>query len=109
VARGQHRLRRRVAAQAGQSVGSSPYEVVSGGAASPGGTPMEMPMQRVVYRPTSSQYVALGMEDLAPVWATDGAALTASAAGPGFGTLAQAGNPHPGKMKGAGRSPIAGR
>jgi hypothetical protein len=98
------RLRGRVASQ--QYQGSGGYEEVSGGQASPGGTPMVMPLQRVVVGPTVSQYVTVGMEDLAPLWTTDGAPVAASGGG-GWGQLAVASGPHPGRQR-PWRAPLAG-
>lgn len=97
------RLKGRVANMG--STGSA-YAPVTGGAASPPSV-MVMPLARVVTQETSSQYVTLGMEDLAPVWTTDGAAVPASAPGR-WGQLAAATGPHPGRLRGV-RSPIAGR
>ena len=68
--------------QASQSVQpAAGYTPVTGGAASPGGTPMVMPLSRVTVARTGSQYVTVGMEGLTPVFTPDGAAIPASAPG----------------------------
>jgi len=62
-----------------------------GGAASPPAV-MVMPLQQVIVYPAASPYVTLGMEDLAPIWTTDGAAVPATARGR-WGQLRAAGRP----------------
>ncbi|HTX65624.1 MAG TPA: hypothetical protein VMD31_07615 [Opitutaceae bacterium] len=53
---------------------------------------MVMPLQQVIVYPAASPYVTLGMEDLAPIWTTDGAAVPATARGR-WGQLRAAGRP----------------
>jgi hypothetical protein len=71
---------------------------ITGGAASPGGTPMAMPLARVVVGPTTSQYVTVGMEDLTPIWTADGAGIPASASG-SWGQVTAAANPREGAQR----------
>lgn len=66
---------------------------VSGGQASPGGTPMTMPMSQVlVYPQPGGDYLTLAYRGLRPIYTTDGAAIPASAPG-SWGQLAAAGRP----------------
>ena len=69
------------------------YAPVSGGMASPGGTPMVMPLAQVlVYPHPGGTYSTLGYRGLAPVYTPDGAAVPASQPGR-WGQLAAAGRP----------------
>jgi hypothetical protein len=43
--------------------------------------PMLMPLAQVTVNPVSSSYVTLGMEDLAPVYTSDGVLIPATAPG----------------------------
>jgi len=83
------------------------YTPVSGGAASPGGTPMVMPLARVQIVAATGDYVTLGMESVEPIYTPDGAAIAATSPGR-WAQLAAAGNPHPRSQRAA-RAPIAGR
>jgi hypothetical protein len=67
------------------------YRPVSGGAASPP-APMSMPLALVTVRPAASPYLTAGMEDLAPIWTTDGAPVPSTAPG-SWGQLRAAGRP----------------
>lgn len=71
---------------------ASPVTAPTGGSAASPPSVMIMPLQRVVIQRTSSQYVTAGMEDLTPIWTTDGAAVPASARG-SWGQLRAAGRP----------------
>lgn len=71
----------------------SGYSPVTGGAASPGGTPMVMPLAQVnVYPQPGGTYSTLAYKGLVPVYTTDGAAVPASQPGR-WGQLAAAGRP----------------
>lgn len=86
------RIRARVAGGQNATPGiAAGYRPVSGGQASPPSV-MVMPVALVTVQPTSSQYVTAGMQDLAPVWTTDGAAIPATAPGR-WGQLRAAGRP----------------
>ena len=61
----------------GQAAG---YQPVTGGQASPASVQV-MPISLVQVGPTTSPYVHLGVEDLTPIWTTDGAPVPASAPG----------------------------
>lgn len=67
------------------------YQPVTGGQASPAAVQV-MPIARVLVGPTTSQYVSLGVEDLTPIWTTDGAPIPASAPGR-WAQLCAAGRP----------------
>lgn len=86
--------------------GASYGSTTTGGVASPGGAPMVMPVSAVLVGPVTGDYVTVGMEDLAPLFTTDGAAIPAAASG-GWGQVRPAGSPHPQSQRGA-RAPIAG-
>jgi len=75
-------------------IGSQPQGSRAGmtGHASPGGTPMTMPLSTVVTSVPVDQYVTLGYADIRPLWTTDGAAVPATAP-LRWGQLAQAGRP----------------
>ena len=73
--------------------GYTPVGAVTGGQASPGGTPMVMPMSQVlVYPQPGGDYMTLAYRGLRPVFTADGAAIPASAPGR-WGQLAAAGRP----------------
>jgi len=89
----QHRLAARMKTGARGHAALVPVSgAVSGGQASPGGTPMQMPLQTVIVQPVSSQYVTLGSAELVPMIAADGAPIPATAPGR-WGQLRQAGRP----------------
>jgi hypothetical protein len=67
------------------------YQPLGSGNASPAAVQV-MPIARVTIGPTTSPYVQLGMEDLTPIWTTDGAAVPAIAPGR-WGQLRAAGRP----------------
>jgi hypothetical protein len=67
------------------------YKPMGSGHASPAAV-MVMPVALVTVQPTSSQYVTAGMQDLAPIWTTDGAAVPSTAPGR-WGQLRAAGRP----------------
>ena len=72
---------------------------VTGGAASPAGVPMTMPMSAVtVYPQPDGQYVTLGVTDLDPIFTADGAPIAATAPGR-WDQLAAAGNPRDGARR----------
>lgn len=73
----------------GQAAGYRP--LTAGGQASPPAV-MVMPMSLVTVQPASSQYVSAGMQDMAPLWTADGAAIPATAPGR-WGQLRAAGRP----------------
>jgi hypothetical protein len=84
---GMHTSARRTAAD------WTPVGPVTGGQASPGGTPMVMPMAQVLVFPEpGGDYATIGYRGLRPVFTTDGAAVPASAPGR-WGQLAAAGRP----------------
>lgn len=69
------------------------YSQVSGGAASPGGTPMVMPLAQVlVYPEPGGTYSTLAYRGLVPIYTPDGAAVPAAQPG-SWGQLARAGRP----------------
>lgn len=69
------------------------YTTVSGGAASPGGAPMVMPLAAVLVSPEpGGTYSTLAYRGLVPVYTPDGAAIVASQPGR-WGQLAAAGRP----------------
>lgn len=70
---------------------SAGYQPAGGGAASPPAVQV-MPLAAVIVQPASSPYVTLGMEDLTPIWTSDGAPVPASAPGR-WGQLRTAGRP----------------
>jgi hypothetical protein len=82
------RLQKRIRQQPQTSRG----QISGGGAASPGGTPMTMPLSRVVTSVPAGQYVTLGYATVPPLWTTDGAAVPSTAPGR-WGQLAAAGRP----------------
>lgn len=67
------------------------YRPVHGGNASPPAM-MVMPVSVVRVVPATSPYVTVGMEELAPIWTTDGAAVPSVAPGR-WGQLRAAGRP----------------
>jgi hypothetical protein len=67
------------------------YQPVGGGDASPPSVQV-MPVSRVLVGPVTSPYVSLGVEDLTPIWTTDGAPVPASSPG-SWGQLRAAGRP----------------
>lgn len=86
------RIRRRVTSGQNATPGTAAgYKPVGGSTASPPSV-MVMPVARVIVRPAASPYVTVGMEDLTPIWTTDGAAVPASAPGR-WGQLRAAGRP----------------
>lgn len=72
--------------------GGAELTPVTGGAASPGGTPQEMPLQQVTVSYDGGPYVTLGSSELVPLVTADGAAVPATAPGR-WGQLRQAGRP----------------
>jgi len=86
------RVKARVAggqnATPGQSAG---YKPLGSGHASPPSV-MVMPLALVTVHPATSPYVTVGMQDIAPIWATDGAAVASTAPGR-WGQLRAAGRP----------------
>ena len=68
---------------------------VTGGAASPGGTPAEMPAYRVNAYPEESgnQYVTVGYAGLMPAWTADGGAIVFTEAPAPRARLHKAGRP----------------
>lgn len=90
-----HRIKNAGTASQAAQQGCTP---VTGGVASPGGTPMQMPLSQVIVQPTSSQYVTVGMEELTPIWTADGAGIPATAPGR-WGQVTAAGNPREGAQK----------
>lgn len=103
-----HRLPARIARQAGSNAAAqAAMNPVTGGAASPGGVPMTMPLQQVIVQQTSDQYVTVGSQELEPIWAPDGETIPATGSGR-WGQLIAAGNPHP-RAQLPIRAPIAAR
>lgn len=85
---------------------------MTGGAASPGGVPMIMPMQLVnVYPEPGGEYSTIAYGGLQPLFTSGslggGAAVAATAPGR-WGQLVAAGRPHPQSQR-AVRAPIAGQ
>lgn len=86
------RIRARVMSGQNATPGTAAgYKPTAGGNASPPAV-MVMPVARVSVGPVTSPYVTVGMEDLAPIWTTDGAAIPSSAPG-SWGQLRAAGRP----------------
>jgi hypothetical protein len=86
------RIRRRVAGGQNATPGAADgYQPIGQGNASPPAVQV-MPVSRVIIGPVTSPYVSLGVEDLTPVWTTDGAPVPASAPGR-WGQLRAAGRP----------------
>lgn len=80
---------------------------VTGGAASPGGAPMVMPLSLVsVYPQPGGEYSTLTYQGLQPMFTADGAVIPATAPGR-WGQVIAAGNPNPQSQRGV-RAPIAG-
>lgn len=67
------------------------YRPLDSGNASPPSV-MVMPLALVTVQPASSPYVTAGMQDLAPIWTTDGGPVPATAPGR-WGQLRAAGRP----------------
>jgi hypothetical protein len=84
------RLARRIAAQPATSTAA-----VTGGAASPGGTPAVMPLAQVSVYPTASDnsYSTIGYSALMPAWTGDGGAVVFTQAKPRHARLHAAGRP----------------
>ncbi len=86
------RIKARVAGGQNATPGTAAgYKPLGSGNASPPSV-MMMPAALVTVQPTSSWYVTAGMQDLAPIWTTDGAAVPATAPGR-WGQLRAAGRP----------------
>lgn len=69
------------------------YSQVTGGMASPGGTPMVMPLAQIgVYPEPGGIYSTLSYRGLVPIFTTDGAAVPATQPGR-WAQLAAAGRP----------------
>jgi hypothetical protein len=83
---------------AGQTTGMVVSPPMTGGAASPGGVPMEMPLAMVNVYPAPGGYVTVAYQDLAPIFTSDGAAVPAVTPGR-WGQLAAAGSPRDGSRK----------
>lgn len=68
---------------------------VTGGAASPGGTPAQMPAYRVTAYPSDSgnAYVTLGYSGLMPAWTSEGGAVVFTQPPARHGRLHAAGRP----------------
>jgi hypothetical protein len=86
------RLKGRVAGGQNATPGASAgYRPVTGGVASPPSVQV-MPLALVTVQPATSPYVTVGMEDLAPIWTTDGGPVPATSPGR-WGQLRAAGRP----------------
>jgi hypothetical protein len=86
------RIRARVSEGQNATPGAAAgYQPIGSGHASPPAV-MVMPVSFVTVQPASSQYVTAGMQDLAPIWTADGAAVPAIAPGR-WGQLRSAGRP----------------
>jgi hypothetical protein len=71
--------------------GATDRSKVTGSHASPPSV-MVMPLALVTVQPATSPWVMVGMEDLAPIWTTDGGPIPATAPGR-WGQLRAAGRP----------------
>jgi len=83
---------------AGQTTGVAIAPPMTGGAASPGGAPMTMPLSMVTVYPAPGGYSTIAYQDLAPIFTSDGAAVPAVTPGR-WGQLAAAGSPRDGSKK----------